>query len=68
MAPISVLLDTDVGTDVDDALAIALVLASPEIDLCAVTTVSGDVRLRAHCQKALVPGRTARRAGGHGRA
>jgi purine nucleosidase len=41
------LLDTDVGTDVDDALAIALALASPEIDLRAVTTVSGDVRLRA---------------------
>jgi inosine-uridine nucleoside N-ribohydrolase len=34
--PIKVLLDTDVGTDVDDALA--LVLASPEIDLRAVTS------------------------------
>lgn len=40
------LLDTDIGTDVDDAIALALILASPEIDLRAVTTVSGDVQLR----------------------
>lgn len=48
------LLDTDVGTDVDDALAIALVLASPEIDLCGITTVSGDVGLRARIAKKLL--------------
>ena len=40
------LLDTDIGTDVDDDIALALILASPEIDLRAVTTVSGDVQLR----------------------
>ncbi len=49
-----VLLDTDVGTDVDDALAIALLLASPELDLRAVTTVSGDARLRARIAKKLL--------------
>lgn len=53
-SPIKLLLDTDVGTDVDDALAIGLVLASPELDLRAATTVSGDVRLRARIAKKLL--------------
>src|SRR5258708_19249434 len=43
-----VLLDTDIGDDIDDALALALVLRSPEIELRAVTTVFGDTRKRAH--------------------
>jgi purine nucleosidase len=43
----SVILDTDIGTDVDDCLALSLILASPELDLAAVTTVYGDVLLRA---------------------
>ncbi len=43
-----VLLDTDIGDDIDDALALALVLRSPEIELKAVTTVFGDTRKRAH--------------------
>jgi len=30
-----VLLDTDIGDDIDDALALALILQSPEIDLRA---------------------------------
>src|SRR5262245_58454704 len=42
-----IVLDTDIGTDVDDALALALALASPELELVAVTTVSGDSTLRA---------------------
>ena len=41
------LLDTDIGDDIDDALALALILRSPEIDLIGVTTVFGDTRLRA---------------------
>jgi len=51
---IKLLLDTDVGTDVDDALALGLALASPELDLRAVTTVSGDVRLRGRIAKKLL--------------
>lgn len=46
-----VLLDTDIGDDIDDALALALVLRSPEIDLIGVTTVFGDTRLRARLAK-----------------
>jgi purine nucleosidase/pyrimidine-specific ribonucleoside hydrolase len=41
------LLDTDIGDDIDDALALALALRSPEIDLIGVTTVFGDTHLRA---------------------
>lgn len=43
----SVVLDTDLGTDVDDAMALALLLGSGEVDLAAVTTVYGDTLLRA---------------------
>jgi len=42
-----VLLDTDLGSDVDDAIALALLLACPELRLVAVTTVAADVRGRA---------------------
>jgi inosine-uridine nucleoside N-ribohydrolase len=44
---VPVLLDTDIGTDVDDAFALALVLASPELELCGVTTVGSEPRTRA---------------------
>src|SRR5437868_7472865 len=46
-AKVPILLDTDIGDDIDDAFALALVLASPEIDLRGVTTVSGDAHTRA---------------------
>ncbi|MBM4068542.1 MAG: hypothetical protein FJ271_06305 [Planctomycetes bacterium] len=46
-SPTPVLLDTDIGSDIDDAFALALVLASPELDLRGVTTVSGDTHARA---------------------
>ena len=46
MPPKLILLDTDIGTDVDDCLALALILASPELRLAAVTTVYGDTLLR----------------------
>ena len=49
-----VLLDTDMGTDVDDALCLALALSSPEIDLVAVTTVSGDTALRSRIAKKIL--------------
>jgi purine nucleosidase len=42
-----VLLDTDIGTAMDDAFALALVLASSELELRGVTTVSGDAYTRA---------------------
>jgi purine nucleosidase len=45
--PLPILFDTDIGSDVDDALALGIVLASPELELVAVTTVARDVRVRA---------------------
>jgi hypothetical protein len=42
-----ILFDTDIGTDVDDAYALALILRSPELELVGVTTVSGDAVARA---------------------
>jgi inosine-uridine nucleoside N-ribohydrolase len=44
---IPILLDTDVGDDIDDALALALVLSSPELELRGLTTVFGDAHTRA---------------------
>lgn len=36
---IPVVLDTDIGGDIDDAFALALALASPELDIVGITTV-----------------------------
>lgn len=44
---ISLVLDTDIGDDVDDAFALAFAARHPAIRLCAVTTVLGDTRWRA---------------------
>lgn len=44
-APVPVVFDTDVGTDVDDALALALALGSPEIDLRGVIVTNGDAAM-----------------------
>ncbi len=46
-APQLVILDTDIGDDIDDAFALALVLRSPELRLLGVTTAFGDTELRA---------------------
>jgi len=42
-----ILLDTDIGTDIDDAFALALIINSPELELLGVTTVAGDTQARA---------------------
>jgi len=44
---IPIILDTDIGTDIDDAFALALIIKSPEFELLGVTTVSGDTAARA---------------------
>lgn len=40
---IPIILDTDIGDSIDDALALAFALHSPELDVRAVTTVIDDV-------------------------
>mgnify|MGYP003975952779 CR=1 FL=1 len=44
---VDLILDTDIGGDIDDALCLALALNSPEVVLRAITTVNTDPLLRA---------------------
>ena len=48
-----ILLDTDIGSDIDDALALAYLLREPECDLLGITTVSGLPVERAKLASAL---------------
>lgn len=48
------ILDTDIGTDVDDALALAVLLGSEEVTLDLITTVYGDTLLRAQLASRLI--------------
>lgn len=47
MVPEKVFIDTDMGLDVDDAMAITLALRSPEINIQGMSTVWGDTSARA---------------------
>ena len=38
-----IILDTDLGTDIDDSFAIAYLLAQKECELVGITTVSGGI-------------------------
>ena len=44
---VPVVLDTDIGTDIDDTWALAMLLRCPELDLRLVTTSTGDPAYRA---------------------
>jgi inosine-uridine nucleoside N-ribohydrolase len=44
---IPILVDTDAGSDVDDAFALGLILASPELELRGITTSGSDPQTRA---------------------
>jgi inosine-uridine nucleoside N-ribohydrolase len=46
-AKTKIILDTDIGDDIDDAFALALALRSPEIEIVGITTAWGDTTLRA---------------------
>jgi purine nucleosidase len=46
------ILDTDIGTDVDDILALILVAKAKELELIGVTTVYGDTQRRAKIARA----------------
>ena len=48
-----ILLDTDIGSDIDDAACLAYLLANPECELMGVTTVSGDPVNRAKLASAI---------------
>ncbi|HEX2971591.1 MAG TPA: nucleoside hydrolase [Tepidisphaeraceae bacterium] len=56
---IPVLLDTDIGSDIDDAVALAYLLRQPRCELLGITTVTGEVEERAACAEVIC------RAAGH---
>ncbi len=48
-----VLLDTDIGSDIDDAVALAYLLRQPRCELLGITTVTGNAQGRAQLAAAL---------------
>jgi len=42
-----IIIDTDIGDDVDDAFALALALKSPEFEILGITTTFGETEVRA---------------------
>ena len=48
-----ILLDTDIGNDIDDAVCLAYLLNQPECDLLGITTVSGEAEKRAMMASAI---------------
>jgi inosine-uridine nucleoside N-ribohydrolase len=54
MKRIPVILDTDIGGDIDDAWALGMLLKSPELDLKLIVSDTGDTEYRAKiCAKML---------------
>lgn len=49
-----IIIDTDIGDDIDDALAIGLALNSPEVELLGVTTVFKNTKARARLARLLL--------------
>lgn len=48
-----VLLDTDIGSDIDDAICLAYLLARPDCELLGITTVTGEPERRAMLASAI---------------
>ncbi len=46
-SPEKIIIDTDIGDDVDDAFAVALALRSPELQILGIATTFGDTETRA---------------------
>lgn len=55
-----IIIDTDIGDDIDDAMAIAYALRRPELQILGITTVFGPVEKRARMAKRVleIAGRT----------
>src|SRR5260370_36247942 len=51
--PIKLLLDTDIGSDIDDAVCLAYLLAQPQCELLGITTVTGEAEKRAMMASAM---------------
>jgi inosine-uridine nucleoside N-ribohydrolase len=53
-APHKVIVDMDIGDDIDDAFALGLLLQSPELEIIGITTAWGDTALRAQLLERLL--------------
>ena len=47
LATEKIIIDTDIGDDIDDAFAVALALRSPELEILGISTTFGDTEARA---------------------
>ena len=66
-APIKIIVDTDLGDDIDDSFALAWALATPRFEVVAVTSAWGDTTLRDRMiRRILVTMRRDRIPIGHG--
>jgi len=52
--PKRIVLDTDIGDDIDDAFALAVAISSSELELMGVTTVHGPVEKRARIARKML--------------
>ncbi|MCC6444369.1 MAG: nucleoside hydrolase [Armatimonadetes bacterium] len=52
--PIPILIDTDIGEDLDDLLMLAVALNSPEFEVLAVTCVDGDTQARSRIARRVI--------------
>ncbi|GAJ11222.1 unnamed protein product, partial [marine sediment metagenome] len=50
---VPILLDTDIGSDIDDAICLAYLLAQKDSNLLGITTVSGEPERRAMIASAI---------------
>lgn len=50
---VKLILDTDIGSDIDDAVCLAYLLAQPRCELLGITTVTGEAQKRAMLASAL---------------
>ncbi len=50
----SVLIDTDIGDDIDDAFGLALALRMPQLRVRGITTVAGPVQARARLAQSIL--------------
>lgn len=48
-----IILDTDIGSDIDDAFCLAYLLAQPKCELLGITTVTGEPVVRAQMASAM---------------
>ena len=46
-SPEKIIIDTDIGDDIDDAFAVAVALRSPELQILGISTTFGDTETRA---------------------